>query len=61
MFAENRFNYLLRRKSGLKLFNAMSQDMHDTLQVFAYMVDVNLIGDDVRTVVRDVDVLFKHL
>ena len=34
-------------------------DMNDTHQVLAYADDVNLIGDDIRTIERNADVLLN--
>ena len=49
------FNSVLEyaiRKVGL--------DMNDTHEVLAYANDVNLIGDDIRTMERNSDVLLRN-
>ena len=37
----------------------MELDMNGTYQVLAYVDDVNLIGDDIRTIERNADVLLN--
>ena len=48
-----------RRESLEKLKKKKDREVYGTHQVLAYADDVNLIGDDVRTIERNADVLLN--
>ena len=48
-------DYAIRKVTKTRL----ELDMNDTHQVLAYADDVNLIGDDIRTIERNADVLLN--
>ena len=53
------FNYVLEYAVRKVQETNLGQDMNGTHQVLAYADDVNLIGDDIRTIERNADVLLN--
>ena len=55
------FNFALEYAIRKVQETHLGLDMNGTHQVLAYADDVNLIGDDIRTIERNADVLLKRL
>ena len=55
------FNFALEYAIRKVQETNLGLDMYDTHQVLAYADDVDLIGDDIRTIERNADVFFKCL